>query len=142
MRNRHGVRGPVLPQTVPIYKSRSDLFDAAVLEAYGPIARKFPQQLESIDVAVDLIPRMRFMEIYPEEVISDGPVPLGRVIPAGVDHRGKPTRARLVVFRQPIEQRCADSKERAELLAYVLTSLAATYLNVDPSVIDPDFERY
>ena len=72
-------------------------------------------------------------------VASVGGVGLGRVLQAGVDKQGNPTRARFVVFRMPIEHRSAHTQERSELITWVLTALVANYLNLDPRAIDPDF---
>ena len=93
-------------------------------------------------MAVDTIPRMRLspdMTVLPDEIIADGPVPLGRVVPAGVDSEGQPTRARLVIFRMPIEQRASTPSERSELLGTVITALVANYLNLDPEEVDPRY---
>lgn len=141
-RNRHGrgVRGPLLPATLPRHASRSSLFDTTVLEAYAPIAERFPQQLAGLDIAVDTVPRMRLDARAPlvsDEVMTDGPVPLGRVIPAGVDELGRPTRARIVIFRMPIELRCLDAPSRQHLLRRVLAYLVAQHLNLLPEDVDP-----
>ena len=114
----------------------------AVLEAYAPIQNAFAEQLAGLDLAVDTVPRMRLsadMTVLPEEIIADGPVPLGRVVPAGVDSAGRPTRARMVIFRMPIEERAQNPGERADLLGTVLTALVANYLNLDPEDVDPRF---
>ena len=79
------------------------------------------------------------MTVLPEEIIADGPVPLGRVLPAGVDRNGRPTRARLVVFRRPVEKRARTAEEQSELLTWILTALVAQYLNLDPRDIDDTF---
>ena len=133
-RDRHGrgVRGPLMPTKIPRYRRRPELFDAAVLEAYAPIQQQFAVELESLDIAVDTIPRMRLnmdWDSFPPEVVVDGPVPLGRIIQAGIDIHGYPTRARIVIFRMPIEQR-------------VLTQLVAQYLGITPEDIDPHFRSY
>ena len=76
-------------------------FDQAVLEAYAPLQNAYYDQLAGVDLAVDTIPRMRLradMTVLPEEIFADGPVPLGRVLQAGVDRAGRPTRARIVIF--------------------------------------------
>jgi predicted Zn-dependent protease with MMP-like domain len=62
------------------------------------------------------------------------------LIPAGVDVRGNSTRARIVLFRRPIERRAKDPDELAELLHEVLVAQVATYLGVEPSVIDPTID--
>lgn len=150
-RDRHGrgVRGPMLPVAVPRYRTRSMAFDQLVLEAYAPLQNAYSTQLSGVDLAVDTIPRMRMRRdaahasasaVLPDEIFADGPVPLGRVLQAGVDRYGNPTRARFVVFRAPIERRAKTARERAELLTTVLTALVANYLNLDPRDIDPDFQ--
>ena len=146
-RDRHGrgVRGPLMPTKIPRYRRRPELFDAAVLEAYAPIQQQFAVELESLDIAVDTIPRMRLnmdWDSFPPEVVVDGPVPLGRIIQAGIDVHGHPTRARIVIFRMPIEQRVQGAKERQELLTIVLTQLVAQYLGITPEDIDPHFRSY
>ncbi|WP_180339674.1 metallopeptidase family protein [Corynebacterium tapiri] len=142
-RRGRGIRGPLLPQSVPRFRTRSELFDVRVLQAYAPIHRRFADQLANLDIAVDVIPRMRLSAdstVLPDDIAADGPVPLGRVLPAGVDAHGRPTRARMVVFRQPIQQRCTTPAEELELLTWVITALTATHMNLDPRDIDPDFE--
>ena len=146
-RDRHGrgVRGPLMPTKIPRYRRRPELFDAAVLEAYAPIQQQFTVELESLDIAVDTIPRMHLnmdWDSFPPEVVVDGPVPLGRIIQAGIDIHGYPTRARIVIFRMPIEQRVQGAKERQELLTIVLTQLVAQYLGITPEDIDPHFRSY
>ncbi|EUA19437.1 possibl zinc metallo-peptidase family protein [Mycobacterium xenopi 3993] len=97
-----------------------------------------------LDVAVDEIPRMCPNDPdsvqWPPEVVADGPIALARLIPAGVDVRGNATRARIVLFRKPIERRAKDTVELGELLHEILVAQVATYLDVDPSVIDPTID--
>ena len=90
---RHGreFRGPLLPQNLPGWRSRSERFDMAVLEAYEPIERQWQDRLAKLDVAVDEIPRIAPRDPtnvqFPPEVVADGPIALARLIPAGVDVR-------------------------------------------------------
>lgn len=139
------MRGPLLPKTVPGWRSRAERFDMAVLEAYEPIERRWQQRLTGLDVAVDEVPRIAAKDPdsvqWPPEVVADGPVALARLIPAGVDVRGEATRARLVLFRRPIERRAKDSDDLADLLHEILVAQVATYLGVEPSVIDPTLEQ-
>ncbi|BBZ58434.1 exonuclease [Mycolicibacterium phocaicum] len=141
VRRRRGMRGPLLPPTVPGWRSRAERFDMAVLEAYEPIERRWRNRVSGLDVAVDEIPRISPKDPdaiqWPPEVIADGPVALARLIPAGVDVRGNSTRARIVLFRKPIERRAKDSVDLADLLHEILVAQVATYLGVEPSVIDP-----
>ena len=112
-----------------------------VLEAYEPIEQQWAARLRELDIAVDEIPRMSPKDPdsvqWPPEVIADGPVALARLIPAGVDVRGNSTRARIMLFRKPIERRAKDPDELADLLHEILVAQVATYLGVEPSVIDP-----
>ena len=144
-RNVHGrgLRGPLLPTQTPRFRTRSQSFDMAVLEAYAPIQQAYREQLIGLDIAVDTVPRMRMrtdMTVLPDDIVADGPVPLGRVLPAGTDQEGRPTRARLVLFRMPIETRAEDPQDRQDVLTAVLTALVANYLNLSPRDIDPDFD--
>jgi predicted Zn-dependent protease with MMP-like domain len=138
------MRGPLLPPSVPAWRSRAERFDMAVLEAYEPIERRWHERVATLDVAVDEIPRIAAKDPdsvqWPPEVIADGPVALARLIPAGVDVRGNATRARIVLFRKPIERRAKDTVELTELLHELLVAQVATFLGVEPSVIDPTID--
>ena len=76
------MRGPLLPPSVPGWRSRSERFDMAVLEAYEPIERRWAERLSALDVAVDEIPRIAPRDpenvTFPPEVIADGPIALAR----------------------------------------------------------------
>ena len=117
----------------------------AVLEAYEPIERRWHQRLIGLDVAVDEIPRIAPKDPdsvqWPPEVVADGPIALARLIPAGIDVRGEATRARIVLFRKPIERRAKDSVDLTDLLHEILVAPVATHLGVEPSVIDPNMEE-
>src|ERR1700739_1264070 len=138
------MRGPRLPPTVPGGRPRAERFDMAVLEAYEPIERRWQERVAELDVAVDEIPRITAKDPdsgqWPPEVIADGPIALARLIPAGVDVRGNATRARIVLFRKPIERRAKDTVELGGRLAAILVDQVATYLGVEPSVIDPTID--
>jgi len=138
------MRGPLLPPSVPGWRSRAERFDMAVLEAYEPIEQRWQERVSTLDVAVDEIPRISPNDPdsvqWPPEVVADGPIALARLIPAGVDVRGNATRARIVLFRKPIERRAKDSDELAVLLHELLVAQVATYLGVEPSVIDPTID--
>ncbi len=143
-RTRRGMRGPLLPPTVPGWRSRAERFDMAVLEAYEPIERRWSSRVSTLDIAVDEIPRISPKDPdsvqWPPEVVADGPIALARLIPAGVDVRGDTTRARIVLFRKPIERRAKDPADLADLLHDILVAQVATHLGVEPSVIDPTLD--
>ena len=76
------MRGPLLPPTVPGWRSRAERFDMAVLEAYEPIERRWQDRVSGLDVAVDEIPRISPKDPeavqWPPEVVADGPIALAR----------------------------------------------------------------
>ena len=71
-----------------------------------------------------------------EDVVVDANVPLARLVPAGVDRRGLPTRARVVLYRRPLEARARDGSDMADLLHVVLVEQIAAYLRLSPDVIE------
>ncbi|MFT4044148.1 MAG: metallopeptidase family protein [Gordonia sp. (in: high G+C Gram-positive bacteria)] len=139
-RRGRGLRSPLLPQNVPAWRSRSDDFDSVVLEAFAEIDEHWHDQLSGLDIAVDEIPRLlpRDPETvqWPEEVTADGAVPLARLIPAGIDVRGLPTRAQIIVFRRPLESRAKRGADLLDLIHEVLVQQVATHLGVDEDTID------
>ncbi|RZQ63597.1 metallopeptidase family protein [Amycolatopsis suaedae] len=141
-RDRHGrgLRGPLYPASLPAATSRAEKFDQLVLDALEPIEARWRHELTKLDVAVDDVP-----EIHPphrpantEGVLHDGQVPLSRLVPAGVDRAGLPTRARIVLYRRPLEARAKDPAELADLVHDVLVEQVAGYLGVEPDVIEGD----
>ncbi|MBF6124088.1 MULTISPECIES: metallopeptidase family protein [Nocardia] len=144
IRRGRGVRGPMLPPTVPAWRTRGQKFDRLVLEAFAPLDTRWHDRLTKLDIAVDDVPKIRPLHpdsvTWPDEVVADGPVPLSRLIPAGVDRHGAATRARVVLFRKPLELRASDPDDLVDLLREVLVQQIATYLGVDPDVIDPEPE--
>ncbi|KAA2261006.1 metallopeptidase family protein [Solihabitans fulvus] len=143
-RDRHGrgLRGPLYPSTLPAARSRAERFDGLVLEALEPIEGRWRTELTQLDVAVDDVPDVHMSAdqvlTWDDGVIEDGNVPLARLVPAGVDRRGLPTRARIVLYRRPLEARAKDGADLADLVHDVLVEQVATYLGLDPDVVDGD----
>ncbi|MET9199861.1 metallopeptidase family protein [Gordonia sp. NPDC003585] len=139
-RRGRGLRAPLLPQSVPAWNSRSDEFDAVALEAFAEIDARWHDQISGLDVAVDDIPRLlpRDPETvqWPDEVTADGAVPLARLIPAGIDVHGAPTRAQIILFRRPLESRAKRGADLLELVHEVLVQQVATHLGVDEDTVD------
>lgn len=131
------MRGPLYPATLPAASTRSQKFDALVLEALEPIEARWRSELTALDVAVDDVPEVGSSGApAPDGVLADAGVPLARLVPAGVDRRGQPTSARIVLYRRPLEARAKDSMDLADLVHDVLVEQIAAYLNLDPDVID------
>lgn len=113
-----------------------------MLEAFAEIDARWHDQLGDLDLAVDEIPRMlpRDPETvqWPDEVTADGAIPLARLLPAGIDAQGRPSKARIVVFRKPLESRADSGDDLVDLVHEVLVHQVATHLGVDEDTIDPD----
>ncbi|RKT72413.1 putative Zn-dependent protease with MMP-like domain [Saccharothrix variisporea] len=131
-RDRHGrgLRGPLYPATLPAARSRAERFDALVLEALEPIEARWRIELTQLDVAVDDVPDVQAAS-DDGDVVEDGNVPLARLLPAGADRR-----ARIVLYRRPLEARAKDGADLADLVHDVLVEQVANYLGLDPDVID------
>ncbi|AYA27167.1 MULTISPECIES: metallopeptidase family protein [Rhodococcus] len=140
-RRGRGIRGPLFPQSLPAWKTRAEKFDLLVLGAFAPIDARWHDRLTKLDIAVDEVPKIRARDPdsvnWPDEVVADGPVPLSRLVPAGIDRRGAATRARIVLFRRPLEVRAKDPDDLTDLVHDVLVHQVATYLGVEPEVVDP-----
>jgi predicted Zn-dependent protease with MMP-like domain len=139
-RDRHGrgLRGSLYPSTLPAASTRAERFDALVLAALEPIEARWRTELTKLDVAVDDVPDVRGDDetIAAEGTLTDAGVPLARLVPAGMDRRGLPTKARIVLFRRPLEARARDGADLADLVHHVLVDQVANYLGVDPNIID------
>jgi predicted Zn-dependent protease with MMP-like domain len=134
------MRGLMYPATTPAARTRAERFDAMVLEALEPIELRWGSELADLDLAVDEVPEVE--ETAPDEVVwgqgvlADVGVPLAQLVPAGVDPEGLPSRARIVIYRRPLEARARDGADLADLLHEVLVEQVAEYLNIEPDAVD------
>jgi len=139
-RDRHGrgLRGSLYPSTLPAASTRAERFDALVLAALEPIEARWRTELTKLDIAVDDVPDVRADDpsVESDGTLTDAGVPLARLVPAGMDRRGMPTKARIVLFRRPLEARARDGGDLADLVHHVLVDQVANYLGVDPTIIE------
>ena len=139
-RRGRGLRGTLYPAHTPAARSRAERFDNSVLEALEPIEQRWHDQLTQLDIAVDDVPEIDSIEVddllWGEDVVADGNVPLAKLVPAGVDRQGLPTRARIVLYRRPLEARARGGADLADLLHEVLIEQVASYLGLDPDTVD------
>ena len=96
-----------------------------------------PEEIEN--AILETVRANKLEECYIRPIIFLGDNKMG-LNPAGVDVRGNPTRARIVLFRKPIERRAKDSIDLTDLLHEILVAQVATFLGVEPSVIDPTMD--
>ncbi|MEV5145873.1 metallopeptidase family protein [Streptomyces sp. NPDC052727] len=125
------MRGPIAPPQVPLAASRAEVFADLVQDSVERLERRWPQ-LADIDFLVLEVPRL---EGRGDQVAwTDEAVPLGGVIPAR-DGR----RARVVVYRRPVEIRTKGRDERAALVHEVVVEQVAELLGLTPETVDPRY---
>jgi hypothetical protein len=112
---------PLLPPQVPGYHTRAELFDQVVMDAVAELEGRWPGKLELIEFAVDDVPSIPSGAVVSSsDVVVDDGVPLARFFPPGIDRRGRQTKARVVVYRRPLELRASASAELMDLVIDVL----------------------
>lgn len=128
-RRGRGPRTPLLPADLPASRSRAEQFDQVVLEAVTVLQARFAAELATVEFAVDDVPPIPLGGLTSDrDVITDGGVPLARYLPAGIDQRGKQTKARVVVYRRPIEMRAGEMGDIGDLVEDILTEQVAAIL--------------
>ena len=127
-RRGRGIRGPLVPPSLPAYRTRAERFDDHVLAAVERLERRWSRQLEGTEFAVEEVPPS---SPAPWE---HGGIPLGRYFPADT---GLP--ARIVVYRRPVETRAVDEADLADLIRDVLVEQVAHLLARSPDEVDPGY---
>ena len=140
-RRGRGLRGLIYPASTPAARTRAEKFDALVLAALEPIELRWGSELVDLDLAVDDVPEVDETSpdkvVWGQGVLEDTGVPLAQLVPAGVDPDGMPSRARIVLYRRPLETRAKHSDDDlADLLHEVLVEQVAEYLNIEPDAVD------
>jgi predicted Zn-dependent protease with MMP-like domain len=126
---------------VPASQTRGERFDDLVLDAVEDLEQRWAAELEGVEFAVEDVPAVLAEGEPDDDVVADetagGAVPLGRLLPPGIDSRGRPTAARVVVYRRPLEARAADRGDLADLVHDVVVDQVARLLHLDPDEVDP-----
>jgi predicted Zn-dependent protease with MMP-like domain len=128
---------------VPAAQTRGERFDDLVLDAVEDLEQRWARELEGVEFAVEDVPAVPLEGDLPldDEVVADetagGAVPLGRLLPAAVDARGRRTAPRIVVYRRPLEARATDPEDLADLVHDVVVDQVARLLHLDPDEVDP-----
>jgi predicted Zn-dependent protease with MMP-like domain len=128
---------------VPLSQTRGERFDDLVLDAVEHLEERWATQLEGVEFAVEDVPSLPLGDgtTYDDDVIADetagGSVPLGRLLGPAVDDLGRPSPARIVVYRRPLEARAVDRIDLADLVHDVVVDQVARLLGLDPDEVDP-----
>ena len=124
------MRGPIAPPQVPLAASRAEVFADLVQDSVERLERRWPQ-LADIDFLVLEVPRL---DGRGDQAWNDEAVPLGGVVAA---REGR--RARVVVYRRPVEIRTKGRDERAALVHEVVVEQVAELLGLTPETVDPRY---
>jgi predicted Zn-dependent protease with MMP-like domain len=141
-RDRHGrgLRGRLVPATVPLARTKAEIFDDLVLDTVETLERRYAKELAGVEFAVEDVPYVAHSSpdevVYGTDVVEDGNVPLARLIPAGRDRTGAAVPPRIVLYRRPLELRAVDRDDLADLVHDVIIEQVANLLGVAPEELD------
>jgi predicted Zn-dependent protease with MMP-like domain len=129
-RDRHGrgLRGRLVPATVPLARTKAEIFDDLVLDTVESLERRYAKELAGVEFAVEDVPPE--LNVYDSDVLEDGEVPLARLLPGRPGRQELPPR--IVLYRRPLEFRAMDRDDLADLVHDVIIEQVANLLGVDP----------
>jgi predicted Zn-dependent protease with MMP-like domain len=133
-RDRHGrgLRGRLVPASVPLARTRAEIFDDLVLDTVESLERRYARELADVEFAVEDVPPE--LNVYDSDVLEDGEVPLARLQPGRPGQSATP--ARIVLYRRPLELRATHRDDLADLVHDVIIEQVANLLGVDPDDIE------
>lgn len=130
-RRGRGLRGRLLPPSVPAWRTRAERFDDAILDAVEHVERHAPSRLDTVEFAVEEVPPAQ-EDPRSRVYADDSGVALSAAWPAD---RRRP--ARVVLYRRPIEARAPHDDDLADLVEEVVVEQLADLLGIDPDELDP-----
>jgi predicted Zn-dependent protease with MMP-like domain len=135
-RDRHGrgLRGRLVPASVPVARTRAEIFDDLVLDTVESLERRYSRELADVEFAVEEVPPD--LNVYDTDVLEDGDVPLARLLPGRPGSSDTPSR--IVLYRRPLEFRAIDRDDLADLVHDVIVEQVANLLGLDPDDIQSD----
>ena len=68
-----------MPATVPLARTKAEIFDDLVLDTVETLERRFAKELAGVEFAVEDVPPD--LNVYDSDVLEDGEVPLARLLP-------------------------------------------------------------
>jgi predicted Zn-dependent protease with MMP-like domain len=128
MRGASVLPGPLSPVGTSYPPGAARRFDDLVLSFVRQLRERLPSELEEVQFGVEETP------LLPTDW-NPADVPLATLVRSTAS-----TPARVVLFRRPIEHRCADRAEMSSLVLVVLVEQVAELLDRDPADIDPRYE--
>lgn len=135
------MRGPLFPTTVPVHRSRAQLFDDLVLDIVEQIDPKWRDVLDRVEFAVEDVPQVTHRHpdevIHQSNVIEDSSIPLSRLVPGHVDGLGREHAPRIVIYRRPLEVRGRSVPDLHALVREIIVEQLSNLLGLNPDDIDP-----
>ena len=127
-RDRHGrgIRGPIMPQSIPASRTRAEIFDDVIGWDLGTFRRYLGQRMDKLDFAVLDVP-------HSDPAPWEEGVPLGRVVPF---ERPSKIDARVIFYRMPIIQAASREPNPRLFIHQVVTNHIASALGEHPEAID------
>jgi predicted Zn-dependent protease with MMP-like domain len=120
------------PPHVPLVETPTQRFDGIVLDAVEHVEHRWRDRLASVDFAVEEVPPVDGADGWDDEIASAG-VPLARLFAPAAGRR-----ARIVIYRRPLELRAHDRIDLEDLVHDIVVEEVAHYLGMDPAEVDPD----
>ena len=117
-----------MPASVPLARTRAEIFDDLVLDTVEGLDRRYQKELADVEFAVEDVPPD--LNVYDSDVLEDGEVPLARLQPRQSDRK-----ARIVLYRRPLELRASHRDDLADLVHDVIIEQVANLLGIDPDDI-------
>ncbi|WP_394262707.1 metallopeptidase family protein [Trueperella sp.] len=127
-RDRHGrgPRGPILPMSIPGWRTRADQFDDLLAWELGEYKKRLGRAMARIDFAVMEVPGG-------DPAPWESGVPLARYLPF---ERPAKIHGRVIFYRMPILSALRTDPDPRMLIHSIVTSQLATALNRMPEDID------
>ena len=120
------MRGPVMPPSIPAWRTRAERFDDIVSMEVATYRRHLGSVVDRLDYAVLDVPES---DPTPWE---DG-IPQARFFPM---ERGTGVEGRIVFYRRPMEQMAPTPGALSVLVHMVVTQQLASFLGTFPEDID------
>ena len=117
---------------MPLVETPTQRFDEIVLDAVEHVETRWRDRLATVDFAVEEVPPVDASGGWDDEISSAG-VPLARLLPPGPGRR-----ARIVIYRRPLELRAIDREDLEDLVHDIVVEEVAHYLGLDPAEVDPE----
>lgn len=132
-RNRHGrgLRGDLLPETLPASRTRTERFDDWVMESADRLQRIWGDRIDALQFMVQEIP-----EGLEKLAAERAQVPMGSFTPAAP---GRP--AVITVYRHPVEMSARGYAPVSEVVHDAVVEQAAELLGMAPEAVDPSYGR-